>query len=93
MELPQCMFFFGFYDKMCELVGIFAQQIHMRRQDRGCRMAEPHGALGFKDGTCHHSQTSPTGTVCMVWYREAKTFFRSWCIIRHLLQLGVRFNE
>ena len=26
---------------MCELVGIFAQQIHMRRQDRGCRMAEP----------------------------------------------------
>ena len=25
-------------------------------------MAEPHGALGFKDGTRHHSQTSLTGT-------------------------------
>ena len=56
-------------------------------------MAEPHGALGFKDGTRQHSQTSLTGTVCTVWYREAKTFFRGWCIIRRLFQLGVRFNE
>ena len=56
-------------------------------------MAEPHGALGFKDGTRHHSQTSLTGTVCTVWYREAKTFFHGWCIIRRLFQLGVWFNE
>ena len=46
-------------------------------------------ALEFKDGTRHHSQTSPTGTVydmmMMVWYTEAKTFFQGWCIIRRLL--------
>ena len=53
----------------------------------------PMTRWGLKTGRATTCKTSLYCNVRYVWYREAKTIFLCWCIIRRSLQLGVLFYE